>query len=219
MSDISNELSEILTAERGEDVRMSIYRGLEKINNQTISMQTLVDALDEAVAGSAGESVRNLILDTVRTTHEYAIDDSPLTVAANAQTPYYYKVPANLYFEEDNGNYTCVLTFVIDLPKRFAAAYTLTPVTIRLNCENVIVLNNIGVYSPLYNDYIVHNGTVVSGFDSCTLSCLAESNKVKARIAFDDTSAAAMANNLETGNNVCYVTINDFAFTIAEAGE
>lgn len=42
MADISSELSEILTAERGEDVRMSIYRGLQKMSNQIQALLAVI---------------------------------------------------------------------------------------------------------------------------------------------------------------------------------
>lgn len=61
MSDISNELSEILTAERGEDVRMSIYRGLEKISNESTSTTALVNTLNEAITGQTGTNVRSFV--------------------------------------------------------------------------------------------------------------------------------------------------------------
>lgn len=222
MANIVNELDDILKAIRGEDVRMSIYRGLQKINNQTISMQTLVDALDEAITGSAGERIRNLILETAANMQEYTTADSPLNVIPNDDYPYhYYMIPGTLYYSTADG-YECELVFSVDLPKIFADDYTITPINVKVNCKTIIITASKAQGSTpgfLINKNIVSDSTVSAGFESCTLTPLAGTSRVVVTIVFNATGAAEMKDYLEEGDNPCFVTLSKFEFAITEVGE
>ena len=124
MADITAELEEILEAIRGEDVRQSIYRGLLKMNNQVVSNDTLVDALNEAITAETGTNVRSFV-ERVETALYYKDGD---TVTFSDCADSFYMIPGTADSDDSLSTETVRLDFTVSLPKPIkpsANGYTL----------------------------------------------------------------------------------------------
>lgn len=216
MPDISNELIEILKAELGEDVRLSIYRGLEKINNECVSTTTLVNILNEAITGQTSVNVQSFVEKVENAVWYKDGDDVAFSDCLNE----FHMIPGYFYLQESSGSYTCTITFTLNLPKNFLAgegSYELTPSKLAVNFLSIRSYETKLHVSPIYLPVdVVKNGALVGGVDSCTMTCRPGSNKLAIRVVLSGESASAMSSDLEINEaSPGFVTVYGLGFSVA----
>lgn len=209
MPDITNELTEILSAERGEDVRMSIYRGLQKISNESASTTTLVDVLNAAITGQTGTNVQAFIdsIDELIDSKLYYHDGD--TVMFEDCESSFYMIPGTAATVSVGGEAGFLLDFSLELPKSFkpiTGSYTITLTD--LTIDSLIYIKN-NPYVDTGEFDVVVEGAKRTGF---TLARATNTNNLN-RLHFEILGPGTIA--YEKG--LVLLSVSKLGFTVAES--
>ena len=205
MADITAELEEILDAIKGEDVRQSIYRGLLKMNNQVVSNDTLVDALNEAITAETGTNVRSFV--------------------ERVETALYYKDGDEVSFGDDCGNDffmipglvspgsaddRYLLSFTVNLPKGFKPSTNGYSVEVNNLTIGVLFQLYNGAYVDSSNIAILANGVLQNGFLEYAAVNALNTNKLHILIVVPTTPIILL------GIGPVFLSVAKLDFTITE---
>lgn len=203
MANITNELEDILTAILGEEVRGSIYRGLNKVNGQAERLEDVVGALNDAITAETSTNVRSFV-EKVEAALYYKVGD---TVAFLERSNDFFMIPGlltTIYASGGSVNRR-QFEFTVDLPRTLEpAAYPST-----LTIQNLTIAEWRTASADDGPIDIVVSGALADDVVECNASIINGSNKMHFVIKMDGGASA----NAEVP---AWFTISNLTFVTAE---
>lgn len=205
MPDISNELIEILKAELGEHVRLSIYRGLEKINNECVSTTTLVNILNEAITGQTSVNVQSFV-EKVENTVWYK-DGDEVTFGNDCGNDF-FMIPGLVSPGATEDKY--LLSFTTNLPKGFKPSTNGYSIEISNLTIGTLFQLYEGAYVDTSNIAVLANGVLQNGILQCVAVNELNTNKLHILMVVPTSPIILL------GVGPIFLTISKLDFTITE---
>lgn len=205
MANITNELEDILTATLGEEVRGSIYRGLNKVNGQAERLEDVVGALNDAITAETSTNVRSFV-EKVENAVWYK-DGDEVSFGEDCGNDF-FMVPGLVSPGSADDRY--LLSFTVNLPKGFKPSTNGYSVEVsNLTIGTLFQLYN-GAYVDSSNIAVLANGVLQNGILQCVAVNELNTNKLHILMVVPTTPLILL------GIGPIFLSLSKLDFTITE---